>query len=102
MTSTRCARTPASGTPPTRPTHADRRADNAECDAEDAIEFAIYALEEAEYYVLAAAEARVEALAAFSLASTSALRAATFALSLASVAAAESSSDFACALSLAS
>ena len=42
--------------------HADRRADNAECDAEDAIEFAIYALEEAEYYVLAAAEARVEAV----------------------------------------
>lgn len=42
--------------------HTDRRADNAECDAEDAIEFAIYALEEAEYYVLAAAEARVEAV----------------------------------------
>lgn len=40
---------------------ADRSADNAEADAEDAITFAIYSLEQAEYYVLAAAQARVDA-----------------------------------------
>ena len=40
---------------------ADRAADNAEIDAEDAVAFAIYALEEAEYYVLAAAQARLDA-----------------------------------------
>lgn len=40
---------------------ADRAADNAEIDAEDAIAFAVYSLEEAEYYVLAAAQARIDA-----------------------------------------
>ena len=41
--------------------HADRTADRAEADAEDAIEFAIFSLEQAEYYVLAAAQARIDA-----------------------------------------
>ncbi len=40
---------------------ADRAADNAELYAEDAIDFAVYALQEAEYYVLAAASARADA-----------------------------------------
>ena len=40
---------------------ADRAADNAELDAEDAIDFAVYALQEAEYYVLTAAQARADA-----------------------------------------
>ncbi len=40
---------------------ADRAADSAELDAEDAIDFAVYALQEAEYYVLAAAYARADA-----------------------------------------
>ena len=40
---------------------ADHAADNAELDAEDAIDFAVYALQEAEYYVLTAAQARAEA-----------------------------------------
>lgn len=40
---------------------ADRAADRAEEDAEDAIAFAIYSLEQAEYYVLAAAQARLDA-----------------------------------------
>lgn len=43
---------------------ADRAADNAQLDAEDAVVFAIYALEQAEYYVLAAAQARIDADAA--------------------------------------
>lgn len=41
---------------------ADRAADRAEEDAEDAIAFAIYSLEQAEYYVLAAAQARLDAV----------------------------------------
>ena len=40
---------------------ADRAADQAELDAADAIDWAVYALQEAEYYVLAAADARVAA-----------------------------------------
>lgn len=40
---------------------ADRAADNAELDAADAIDFAVYALQEAEYYVLTAAQARADA-----------------------------------------
>lgn len=40
---------------------ADRAADNALIDAEDAVAFAVYALEQAEYYVLVAAQARLDA-----------------------------------------
>ena len=40
---------------------ADRAADQAELDAADAIDWAVYALQEAEYYVLAAADARATA-----------------------------------------
>ncbi|GAA1828876.1 hypothetical protein [Agromyces salentinus] len=42
----------------------DRAADRAEADAADAIEWAVYALQEAEYYVLAAVVARADADAA--------------------------------------
>ncbi|MEF2975688.1 hypothetical protein [Subtercola sp. YIM 133946] len=42
-------------------THADRAADSAELDAQDAIDFAIQALQEAEYFVLTAAVAREDA-----------------------------------------
>jgi hypothetical protein len=45
-------------------THADRVADSAELDAEDAIDFAIQALQEAEYFVLTASVAREDAEAA--------------------------------------
>jgi hypothetical protein len=40
---------------------AERTAENAEFDAEVAVTFAVYALQEAEYYVLAAAAARADA-----------------------------------------
>jgi uncharacterized membrane protein len=40
---------------------AERTAENAEFDAEAAVIFAVYALQEAEYYVLAAAVARADA-----------------------------------------
>ena len=43
---------------------ADRAADQAELDAADAIDWAVYSLQQAEYYVLAAADARVAAYAA--------------------------------------
>ena len=43
---------------------ADRAADQAELDAADAIDWAVYSLQEAEYYVLAAADARATADAA--------------------------------------
>jgi hypothetical protein len=43
---------------------AERTAENAEFDAEVAVTFAVYALQEAEYYVLAAAVARADADAA--------------------------------------
>jgi hypothetical protein len=49
---------------------ADRAADQAEYDAADAIDWAVYALEEAEYYVLAAAQARADADAAAAAAGT--------------------------------
>ena len=40
---------------------ADRAADQAELDAADAIDWAVFSLQEAEYYVLAAADARAAA-----------------------------------------
>jgi hypothetical protein len=43
---------------------AERSAENAEFDAEAAVNFAVFALQEAEYYVLAAAVARAESDAA--------------------------------------
>ena len=43
---------------------AERTAENAESDAEAAITFAVFALQQAEYYVLAAAVARADADAA--------------------------------------
>ena len=43
---------------------ADRAADQAELDAADAIDWAVFSLQEAEYYVLAAADARAAAEAA--------------------------------------
>jgi hypothetical protein len=43
---------------------AERAAENAEFDAEAAVTFAVYALQEAEYYVLPAAVARADADAA--------------------------------------
>jgi uncharacterized membrane-anchored protein YhcB (DUF1043 family) len=49
---------------------ADKAADQAEYDAADAIDWAVYALEEAEYYVLAAAQARADADAAAAASST--------------------------------
>jgi hypothetical protein len=43
---------------------AERTAENVEFDADAAVTFAVYALQEAEYYVLAAAVARADADAA--------------------------------------
>jgi hypothetical protein len=44
-----------------RADRAERTAENAEFDAEAAVTFAVYALQEAEYYVLAAVVARADA-----------------------------------------